>query len=230
MRSLHSTPGVAIFTRGMTLAAIVLLAGCGSSDTASGLSPTAPTPPSGPAQVRVFGRVLDFTTNAGVAGASIDFYITGIPVIASSVITDASGLYSVSLSRGVKYNPRINGPDVDSNRGTIVPVAKETQADYLVNGGTCMVFYGTVRDASTGEPVSDAAIGFSAPMQRTAADGSYRIDLGCPTPANPWRSIGTTFMTVSKPGYVTQSPYGNRAEFLPGAKTQRIDVALQPAS
>ena len=230
MRSLRSTLGVAIFMRGMTLAAIAWLAGCGSSNTAGGLPPTAPTPSSGPAQVRVFGRVLDFTTNAGVPGASIDFYVTGIPVIASSVITDASGRYSVSLSRGVKYNPRINGPDVDSNRGTILPVAKENEADYLVNGGTCMVFYGTVRDASTGEPVSNAMVGFSSPGRPTAADGSYRIDLGCPTPANPWKSIGTTFMTVSKPGYVTQSPYGTRAEFLPGAKTQRIDVALQPAS
>ena len=106
--------------------------------------------------VHVFGRVLDFTTNAGVPGASIDFYIQGLPTIASSVITDATGRYSVSLSRGVRYNPRINGPDVDSNRGTIIPVAKETEADYLINGGTCIVFYGTVRDANTGEPISGA--------------------------------------------------------------------------
>ena len=179
----------------------------------------------------MFGRVLDFTTNAGVPGASIDFYIEGLPTIASSVRTDAAGRYSVTLTRGVKYHPRINGPDVDSNRGTIIPVAKDTEADYLINGGTCIVFYGTVRDAVTGEPVAGATVGFdrfALQSAQTAADGSYRIDLGCPTPANPWRAIGTTFLRVSRAGYLTASPYGSRGEFLPSAHTQRIDVALQP--
>jgi hypothetical protein len=211
--------------------ATVLLAACNGSDSRS-LTPTAPTPPAGAASVHVFGRVLDFTTSAGVAGASIDFYIAGLDSIASSVRTDAAGGYSVTLSRGVRYNPRINGPDVDSNRGTIVPVAKETEADFLINGGTCMVFYGTVRDAVTGEPIAGASVGFDrtiTPMQ-TGADGSYRIELGCPTPANPWRGIGTTFLRVTREGYVSASPYGNRSEFLPSARTQRIDVALQPVS
>ena len=183
--------------------------------------------------VHVFGRVLDFTTNAGVPGASIDFYISGLNSIASSVVTDANGSYSVSLSRGVRHDARINGPQPDSNRGTIIPIAKETAADYLINSGTCIVFYGTVRNAVTGEPVGGAAVGFdrfTLQSTITGADGSYRIDLGCPTPANPWRAIGTTFMRVSREGYVTTSPYANRGEFLPSARTQRIDVALQPAS
>ncbi len=110
-----------------------------------------------------------------------------------------------------------------------MPVAKETQADYLINGGPCIVFYGTVRDATTGEPISGAGVGFGRPSTQSGGDGSYRLDLGCPTPANPWRSIGTVFMTVSREGFVTASPYGNRAEFLPSARTQRIDVALQPS-
>lgn len=214
----------------ITLAGPLLLTGCETSDTPAALSPTAPTSPTQPALVRVFGRVVDFTTNAPVPLSHIDFYITGLPVIAQTVITDASGFYEVSLTRGVRYNPRIDGNDVDSNRGTILPVAKQNPADYLVNGGTCIVFYGTVRDATSGEPLSDASVRFGATPHLTGADGSYRIDFGCPTPANPWRSIGTTFMTVSKPGYVTQSPYGTRAEFLPGARLQRIDVALQPGS
>ena len=203
---------------------------CAGPDSAGPTTPTAPTPPTGAVQVRVFGRVVDFATNAGVPSASIDFYISGLPTIATSVITDGTGAYSVTLSRGVRYNPRINGPDVDSNRGTIIPVAKETEADYLINGGTCIVFYGTVRDANTGEPIGGAGVGFGNPSTQTAADGNYRISLGCPTPANPWRSIGTTFMNVSREGYVTASPYGTRAEALPSARTQRIDVALQPAS
>ncbi len=108
-------------------------------------------------------------------------------------------------------------------------MAKETEADYLINGGTCIVFYGTVRDANTGEPIGGAAVGFGTPSTQTGADGNYRINLACPTPDNPWRAIGTTFLNVSRAGYVTASPYGNRAEALPAARTQRIDVALQPA-
>jgi hypothetical protein len=221
--------GVTLWLRYLLVSATVLVTGCSGSESAAPATPTAPTPPTGAIPVRVFGRVVDFATNAGVAGASIDFYITGFPVIAGSVVTDGSGRYSVSLLRGVRYNPRINGPDVDSNRGTIMPVAKETEADYLINGGTCMVFYGTVRDANTGAPLGGAAVGFGSPSTQTGADGNYRINLGCPTPANPWRSIGTTFLNVSREGYVTASPYGTRAEFLPSARTQRIDVALQPA-
>jgi hypothetical protein len=212
----------------MVSAAAVVFA-C-SADSTAPTAPTAPMPPTGDVPVRVFGRVVDYSTNGGVAGASIDFYISGLPAIARSVVTDAAGHYSVRLSRGVRYNPRINGPDVDSNRGTIIPVAKETEADYLINGGTCIVFHGTVRDAMTGEPLSGASVTFRSPTQQTGPDGSYRIDLGCPSAANPWQGSGTTFMTVSRPGYVTASPYGTRAEFIPSARTQRIDVVLQPGN
>lgn len=213
------------------MSAALLLSGCSGSDSADPATPTAPTPPTSAVTVHVFGRVLDFTTSAGVPGASINFYISGLNSIASSAVTDANGSYSVSLSRGVRHDARINGPQPDSNRGTIIPIAKETAADYLINGGTCIVFYGTVRDAVTGEPLGGATVGFdrfTLQSTRTAADGSYRIDLGCPTPANPWRAIGTTFMRVSRDGYVTASPYGTRGEFLPSARTQRIDVALHP--
>jgi hypothetical protein len=221
---------VASLIRCIAVAAPLLLAGCGASDTPAAVSPTAPTSPTQPTPVRVFGRVVDFTTNVPVPQATIDFYITGLPIIASAVVTDASGFYEVSLTRGVRYNPRINGTDVDSNRGTILPVAKQNQADYLVNGGTCIVFYGTIRDATTGETVSGATVQFLGVTQQSGNDGSYRLDLGCPSPSNPWRRTGTVFMTISRAGYVTQSPYGNRAEFVPSARLQRIDVALQPGA
>jgi hypothetical protein len=221
-----------MWMRSALVSATLLVTACSGSDSGTPATPTAPTPPVGASPVRVFGRVVDFTTNAGVAGASIDFYVSGVPVIASSVVTDGSGPYSVTLSRGIRYNPRINGPDVDSNRGTIMPVAKETEADYLINGGTCIVFHGTVRDGTTGEPISGAQIGFQrlTPSTRSGADGSYRLDLGCPTPANPWQGLGTVFMTVAYAGYANVTPYGNRLEFFPSARTQRFDVVMQPAS
>src|SRR5687767_12486093 len=106
-----SLSGVTLWLRYLLVSATVLVTGCSGSESAAPATPTAPTPPTGAIPVRVFGRVVDFATNAGVAGASIDFYITGFAVIAGSVVTDGSGRYSVSLLRGVRYNPRINGPD-----------------------------------------------------------------------------------------------------------------------
>jgi hypothetical protein len=216
--------------RYLMVSVAVLAGACSGSDSVTPTAPTLPTPPTGAVPVRVFGRVVDFATNAGVPGAAIDFYSAGLPIVATSVVADGAGRYSVSLLRGVRYNPRINGPDVDSNRGLLVPVAKETEADYLINGGPCIVFYGTVRDANTGAPLSGATVVFQSPAVQTGADGFYRIDLGCPSPAMPWQRTGTTFMTVSRAGYVSASPYGTRAEFLPAAHTQRIDVALQPGN
>ena len=220
--------------RWMLIGATVLLSACAGADSAVP-APTAPTPPAGAVPVRVFGRVLDFTTNAGVPGVSIDFYINALNTVASSVITDGAGRYSVSLSRGVRYDARINGPSPDSNRGMIMPVAKETEADFLINGGTCIVIYGTVRNVSTGEPISGASVFFdrALPTTRTADDGSYRLDLGCPTPANPWRwpgTVGTTIMRVSREGYVTAGVISPRVESLDAFRTKRIDVALQPAN
>jgi hypothetical protein len=214
--------------RYLIVVTMMIVSAC--SDSTTPTTPTPPSPPAGSVPVRVFGRVIDFATHSGVAGASIDFYISGIPVIATSVVTDATGSYSVTLSRGVRYNPRINGPDVDSNRGTIIPLAKENEEDYLINGGTCIVIYGTVRDATSGEPLSGASVVFRSPPVLTGADGFYRIDLGCPSPGMPWQGTGTTFMTVTRAGYVNVTPFGTRAEFIPGVRTQRIDIAMQPAS
>ena len=223
----------ALAIRAGLVIATTLISACGSDPAPTG--PAAPTPPTGTVLVHVFGRALDFTTNTGVPGAVINFYLEGLPTIATSAVTDAAGRYSVTLSRGVYYNPRINGPDVDSNRGRLIAVAKETEADFLINGGTCIAFYGTVRDAVTGEPISGARVGFDRFLTgaQTGSDGSYRFDLGCPTPANPWQwpgTVGTTFMRVTREGYVTASPYGGRVESLFAARTQRIDVALRPSS
>lgn len=179
----------------------------------------------------MFGRVLDLNTNEGVSGASIDFYILGLNAVASSVTTDDAGRYSAILTRGVSYTPRINGPNVDSNRGIVVPVAKETKDILLINGGTCVVYYGSVRDANTGEPLSGASVTFLSETRQTGPDGWYRIDFGCPSPTNPWqRGTGTRFMTVSRPGYASATPYGNRVETLPTDRTMRIDVVLKPTA
>jgi hypothetical protein len=212
-----------VTTHGIVLALTVLLTGCHESP-----APTAPAPSTPTNLVLVFGSVLDFKTNTGIPNATIAFYITGLDATAGEVVTDENGSYAVSLPRGT-YNPRINGNGVDSNRGIIRPVGTQYLADYFVNGGNCVMFYGTIRDAASGNPIGGAMVTFVGRTQLSPSDGSYRFDLGCPTGLNPF-GTGTIFMRVSSPGYVTQSAYGNRAEFLSGAGLQRIDVSLQSAA
>src|SRR5215831_11735753 len=100
------------------LAATLLLCGC---ETPAAPTPPAPLPPSQHGIVAVFGYVLDFKTNAGVANATIKFYVPPFDATAGEVVTDAAGYYELQLPPGT-YNPRINGPLPDSNRGTIRPV------------------------------------------------------------------------------------------------------------
>jgi len=209
-----------------TIAATLLLGACQMPEAPS--APPAPPPPGQPALVAVFGRVLDFKTNAAVANATIQFYTPPLDATAGAVSTDDTGYYSLSLAPGT-YNPRINGSTPSSNRGTIRPVGTSYFADYFVNGGNCVTFYGTIRNATTGVLITGATITFLGRTQISGSDGSYRFDLGCPTGSTPF-GTGTTFMVVSSPGYVSQQPFGNRAEFISADGLQRIDVNLRPAT
>jgi hypothetical protein len=202
----------------------VLLAGCGEPQKPTSPSPVLPPPPG---LVVIYGRVLDFKTNSGVANATIKFYTPPLDATAGTVVTDDAGVYSVFLPPGT-YNPRINGDTPQYNRGIIRPVGTTYLADYFINGDdNCVMFYGTIRSATTAAMIAGATITFLGRTQVTGSDGSYRLDLGCPTGFAPF-GTGTRLMAISSPGYVTQSPYGNRAEFVPGSGLQRIDANLQP--
>lgn len=189
----------------VVLGATLLLAAC--------QGPQAPTPPPAAPQVNPTGLVFKF-------------YINGLDATAATVATAKTGDYQVMLPPGW-YNPRIGGDMPDSNRGDIRPIGTTYLADLFINGGNCVLIYGTIRDATTAAPLEGATVTFLGPAQTTGADGSYRMDLGCPTGSTPF-GIGTRFMFVRKPGYVTQQPFGNRAEFVPGTGLQRVDVNLKP--
>lgn len=160
------------------LAIAVMLASCGGS-APGGPSSTNTTPSPSPL-VHVFGSVINFKSNVGVAKATIAFYTPPLDATAANVVADESGFYTVLLPPGT-YNPRINGTSVDKNAGTIVAVGSQYIADYFVNGGDCVLYYGTVRDATTGQPIAGATVSFNG-TTTSGNDGFYRIDLGCPTP------------------------------------------------
>lgn len=202
--------------------AVMLTICCGSAP--SGPSATATNPSASP-MVHVFGSVIDYRSGAGVAKATIAFYTPPLDATAATVVADDSGFYTVLLPPGT-YNPRINGSSTDKNAGTIVAVGSQYLANYFVNGGDCVLYYGTVRDSATGQPIAGATVSFTGSTS-TGSDGSYRIDLGCPAPTTtgfPRFGSGTIFMTVSGPGYLSRQPYLTRLEFISGLK--RIDVTL----
>jgi hypothetical protein len=123
--------------------------------------------------VRVSGRVLDFTTNAGVAGAAVAFGNVG-------TITNAAGSYTVIVPTIGGYEPVVDGRWM----GVVRVTAPASRGDLLVRAGTCVARYGVVTDAETMKPVPDAVVTILGPglnaSSLTASDGWYRIDLGCP--------------------------------------------------
>ena len=120
---------------------------------------------------------MDFQTNAGVPNATIKFYITGLNATAGTVTTDQSGFYQQSLPPG-RYNPRINGDESIATGERFFP-SGPVPRDYSVNGGDCVMFYGTVRNATTGERIGSATIEFRNKTTQTVRDGSYRLEMGC---------------------------------------------------
>ena len=85
-----------------------------------------PTAPSGPSTVS--GRVLDFLSDAGVAGAQVEFWQDGplsvtqtntVRIVKGTAITDRGGSYQLVVPAAERYSIRI---DVDgSSHGSTVP-------------------------------------------------------------------------------------------------------------
>ena len=96
--------------------------------------------------------------------------------------------------------------------------------DFLVNNGDCVEWYGTILDAVTGQPVSGATVSLTFANWETLNDGVYRLHFGCPAPSTfPPFGTGTTFGSISAPGYQTQQ-IGTRREFIRGMN--RTDYVL----
>jgi hypothetical protein len=119
-----------------------------------------PTAPSGP--MTVSGRVLDFSSDAGVAGAQIEFWQDGPPsantvqIAKGTAVTDRGGSYQLTVPAAERYNIRV---DVDrSSHGSTVPGSSAHRGDVLVYVGTCVSRYGQVFDEQSRKPISGAII------------------------------------------------------------------------
>jgi hypothetical protein len=201
------------------LAGSLASAGCGGTQ-----SPAVPTSdfavPRVGASVLVSGRVVDFTTNAGIPGAKVEFgnlAFSGQFVAATTVVSDATGAYRANVA-GAAYSAFV---EIDGVWIGQIQLNQDYRGDFLVRAGTCVARYGTVADALTRLPISGATVLLSGTSVVTGPSGWYRIDLGCPS--NGLVGFNTTFVSVSHPDYPSRSFVAGRGVF----GVSRMDVSLQ---
>ncbi len=195
-------------------------------------APTAPTlsPPEPVAApfVRVSGRVLDYARRVPVGNLQLEWrsvggLAPGEPDGLRTAVTDDAGSYALSLPAADHYQVSVP-PGSGSIGGTVIVPTKSYQTDFLINPGKCVLTYGFIFEAVARMPVAGAQVSWAGERATSAADGSYRVELGC----DRTFGFGTTAFVVSHPSYATFFGLGTRAEFLSNGGSFRRDVDLTP--
>jgi hypothetical protein len=197
---------------GAFIATIIVTAACDTT-------PTNPSPGSAVSRyngtpVAFAGRVLDNTTGAGIANATVRFELdirSRAPLPPASTTTDASGSFTLRVPPGT-YEAYIGGVRVGRVRVTAIG----SRGDLFVNGGGCGSRYGVISELLTGRPVAGASV-FPPNSVSSDSEGWYRWNT-CPEPL----SFNTRAISVSHPDYVP-------ASLIIGMGTigvQRLDIQL----
>lgn len=164
------------------------------------------------------GTLLDFPTGTPAAGVRV--MLTASDSSATGEATsDAAGRYAVGLSGSGR--PLTLAVWLDGSRvGDAVVSSASWRGDLFANGAACVSRCGLVVDAAKGSGVSGAAVTVGGTTVTSAADGWYRIDLGCP----PGGVLGfnTSFAEVTHPQYDTLTRVVGRGI----ARVERLDLAL----
>jgi hypothetical protein len=191
----------------MVVALVVFGAACRPQQIPN--TPPTPVPLPAPAPAAGFtGRVVDFTTALGVAGAKVSFGET-------TATTGWDGTYVLDIPVGV-YEPVIDGVRVGLARVT----GPSYRGDFFVRTGTCIGRYGTVVDRGTALPIVGATVSLGGQQVVTGMDGWYRIDLACPAPGII--GFNTALLGVSHAEYTNASWIVGRG--IAGAT--RIDIDM----
>lgn len=161
------------------------------------LSTTAPAPTTG----ELKGTVVDSSTGAPIQGAVIS--IAGAKTY--NTATDASGSFSITSVEAGAYTLSIAASNYTSQNYTVTISAgaiNNMGIIMLILAPTTGTVYGTIKDASTGLPLSDVTItvaGSTTWTAITASDGSYQITNII---------IGTVTISAGKTGYYTATGTG----------------------
>ena len=158
---------------------------------------------------------MDFRTQAGLSGVVVRF-VGESAAVDTRATTDASGSYAISVPVIGLSTVSVDGVSV----GTVRVTGRASRGDLLLDSGTCISRYGALTDARTWRPVAGATVSLGGGTAISAADGWYRIDLGCPQSNPPG---GTTFMRVTHPNYAPRDQVVGRG--IQGVR--RIDLDLE---
>jgi hypothetical protein len=110
-------------------------------------------------RVAVSGRVVDFTTDAAIAGATVEFGgldFSGRFVPAVTALSDGAGAYKATIVAGTN-----TVVEIDKARIGQVQVNQDYRGDFLVRFGSCVARYGTVADGLTLRPITGATVTLS---------------------------------------------------------------------
>ena len=173
---------------------------------ASCTSSTSPTPWDG--RVRVLGRILEFKTDAAVAGAHVS--IDGV-----TATTDPAGSYALTLPSG-EHTVLVDGAMIAIVQRMFEP---NYRGDYYVNPSDCSGRYGMVIDKVTRGPVIGATI-TTVITTTTDNTGWFKLNFGC-APCLPGN---TTSASVTHPKYAEGGFSIGRGV----CGMSRNDVELQP--
>jgi len=202
--------------RPLALAVLVMVAvGCDRP------SPVAPT---SSVDVRVNGRVLNYTTGNPISGATVTFDNSlSVPPEAPRIVTavgDDMGCYTALIPVGY-YQTFVDGQWV----GYLHLTSSPYRGDFLGRWGTCVARYGLISDAQTHRPIAGATVSIGGAVSGdtvTGIDGWYRLEFGCP--ADGRIGFNTTTLGATHPGYAPGSASVGRGI----SGVSRIDVELLP--
>jgi carboxypeptidase family protein len=150
-------------------------------------SPTEPEPPS--ISATLAGRV--YLVEGG--SAVLDARVVATGATRQETATDATGSFRFdSLTPGT-YSVAVSPIDANT-RGIVLPVIVRSGANWLdvpVSNSGCVIYYGSVHDAATGQPIAGAKVDLIN-QTVTNASGEYALVVGCP-PHFIGSSVGITF-------------------------------------
>jgi hypothetical protein len=181
---------------------------CGSSNPLTGPSDTA---------VTFTGRVLDYHTDAPVAGTTVSFTPDAFnsQVVAANTTTGGDGRYTFTVPHTGAFTILIDG--AISGLGRVN--GRAYRGDLYPRSGNCIARYGLIIDSRSLRPIAGATVTLTGATVTTGADGWYRIDLGCPSVVLPG---GTTVIVVGHPRYESRTQVVGRGV----AGVSRLDIDM----
>jgi len=181
---------------------------CGSSNPLTGPSDTA---------VTFTGRVLDYHTDAPVAGTTVSFAPdeSNSQVVVTTTTTGGDGRYTFTVPHTGAFTILIDG--AISGLGRVN--GRAYRGDLYPRSGNCIARYGVIIDSESLRPVAGATVTLTGATVTTGADGWYRIDLGCPSVVGPG---GTTVIVVTHPRYESRTQVVGRGV----AGVSRLDIEM----